>query len=94
MSLAMGPKTLWQLAKSLEWNRPWDQLDQMMHRAAVNETAAHMRHLTRRGLAARQKGVRPITFEAAATEPEPGHGHDHSDGRDHGHTHGPGGHSH
>lgn len=64
MSLATGPKTLWELAKSLEWNRPWDQLDQMMHRAAVNETAAHVRHLTRRGLAARQKGVRPITFEA------------------------------
>ena len=94
MSLAPGPKTLWELAKSLEWNRPWDQLDQLMHRAAVNETAAHMRHLTRRGLAARQKGVRPITFEAANTEPDPGHGHDHSDGRDHGHTHGPGGHSH
>lgn len=94
MSLATGPKTLWELAKSLEWNRPWADLDQMMHRAAVNETAAHMRHLTRRGLAARQKGVRPITFEAANREPDHAHGHDHSDGRDHGHTHGPGGHSH
>ena len=64
--LAEGPKTLWELAKSLTWNRPWSELDQMMHRAAVNETAAHLRHLTRRGHAARLKGVRPITFEAVA----------------------------
>lgn len=62
--LADGPKTLWELAKSLTWNRPWSDLDQMMHRAAVNETAAHLRHLTRRGQAERLKGVRPITFQA------------------------------
>jgi glyoxylase-like metal-dependent hydrolase (beta-lactamase superfamily II) len=63
--LATGEKTLWALAKALTWNRPWDQLDAPMHRAAVNETAAHLRHLVRLGLAARQRGVRPITFQAA-----------------------------
>jgi glyoxylase-like metal-dependent hydrolase (beta-lactamase superfamily II) len=61
--LSSGPKTLWDLAKSLAWNRPWGELDQMMHRAAVNETAAHLRHLVRREQVTRQRGVRPITFE-------------------------------
>jgi len=64
-ALATGPKTLWDLAKGLVWNRPWDQLDSMMHRAAVNETAAHLRHLNRLGKAARIRGTRPITFEAS-----------------------------
>jgi len=64
-TLAGGPKTLWELAKGLAWNRPWPDLDVMMHRAAVNETAAHLRHLTRLGRVARQRGIRPITFEQA-----------------------------
>jgi glyoxylase-like metal-dependent hydrolase (beta-lactamase superfamily II) len=88
VALSAGPKTLWELAKMLEWNRPWAELDQMMHRAAVNETAAHMRHLTRRGLAERVKGLKPITFQAANRAPD----HDHADGLDHGHSHGSGGH--
>ena len=62
-ALTVGPRTLWELAKGLQWNRPWVELDSMMHRAAVNETAAHLRHLVRRGTVARQRGVRPITFE-------------------------------
>ena len=63
--LAEGPRTLWQLAQTLGWNRPWDQLDQMMQRAAVNETAAHLRHLVRLGHIERIRGVRPITFRAS-----------------------------
>lgn len=62
--LATGPRTLWELARALDWNRPWSELDGWMHRAAVNETAAHLRYLSRRDRAARLKGVRPITFEA------------------------------
>jgi glyoxylase-like metal-dependent hydrolase (beta-lactamase superfamily II) len=69
-ALADGPKTLWDLAKGLQWNRPWTDLDSPMHRAAVNETAAHLRHLARLGQVARQKGVRPITFEPVVAAPD------------------------
>ena len=61
--LADGPRTLWDLARRLEWNRPWDELDLSMRRAAVNETAAHLRYLARRDRVVRWRGVRPITFE-------------------------------
>jgi glyoxylase-like metal-dependent hydrolase (beta-lactamase superfamily II) len=62
--LAAGPTTLWDLSKGLPWNRPWTDLGLSMKRAAVNETAAHLRHLTVRGRARRIKGHRPLTFEA------------------------------
>ena len=62
--LAAGPASLWQIAGRLAWNRPWDELALSMKRAAVNETAAHLRYLSRRDRAVRLKGVRPITFAA------------------------------
>ena len=62
--LAAGPATLWDIAGRLAWNRPWDDLTLSMKRAAVNETAAHLRYLTRRERAVRYKGVRPITYGA------------------------------
>ncbi len=60
--LAFGPTSLWQITAQLTWNRPWDQYPLELRRSAVNETAAHMRYLTRRGRAVRLKGVRPFTF--------------------------------
>lgn len=63
--LAAGPTTLWDIASRLVWNRPWDELSLAMKRAAVNETAAHLRYLSRRDRAARFKGVKPITFGLA-----------------------------
>ena len=56
------PVTLWQIAASLKWNRPWDDFALPLRRAAVNETAAHLRYLTRRNRAVRLRGVRPFTF--------------------------------
>ena len=60
--LADGPASLWQIAARLTWNRPWEQFPLGLRRSAVNETAAHLRYLTRRGRAVRFKGVRPFTF--------------------------------
>jgi glyoxylase-like metal-dependent hydrolase (beta-lactamase superfamily II) len=60
--LADGPASLWQIAARLTWNRPWEQFSLVLRRSAVNETAAHLRYLTRRGRAVRFKGVRPFTF--------------------------------
>lgn len=60
--LTDGPASLWQLAARLTWNRPWDQYPLGLRRSAVNETAAHLRYLTRRDRAVRFKGVRPFTF--------------------------------
>jgi glyoxylase-like metal-dependent hydrolase (beta-lactamase superfamily II) len=59
---ADGPASLWQVAARLTWNRPWDQFPLGLRRSAVNETAAHLRYLTRRDRAVRLKGVRPYTF--------------------------------
>jgi len=60
--LADRPASLWQIAARLRWNRPWEQFPLSLRRSAVNETAAHLRYLTRRGRAVRFKGVRPFTF--------------------------------
>jgi glyoxylase-like metal-dependent hydrolase (beta-lactamase superfamily II) len=60
--LADGPSSLWQIAARLTWNRPWEQYPLGLRRSAVNETAAHLRYLTRRDRAVRFKGVRPFTF--------------------------------
>jgi glyoxylase-like metal-dependent hydrolase (beta-lactamase superfamily II) len=67
--LAGGPASLWQIAARLTWNRPWDQYPLGLRRSAVNETAAHLRYLTRRGRAVRFKGVRPFTFGLAEGAP-------------------------
>ncbi len=64
--LAAGPTTLWDLAKGLPWNRDWSELGLSTKRAAVNETAAHLRHLVVRGRARRIKGIRPLTYEPVA----------------------------
>jgi len=60
--LSDGPVTLWRIAARLTWNRPWEEFSLALRRAAVNETAAHLRYLTRRNRATRLKGVRPFTF--------------------------------
>jgi len=60
--LSDGAASLWQIAARLTWNRPWEQFPLTLRRSAVNETAAHLRYLTRRNRAVRLKGVRPFTF--------------------------------
>ena len=67
--LADGPLSLWHIAARLTWNRPWAEYTLPLRRSAVNETAAHLRYLTRRGRAVRLKGVSPITFALGAQAP-------------------------
>ena len=67
--LADGPASLWQVAARLTWNRPWDQFPLGLRRSAVNETAAHLRYLTRRDRVVRLRGVRPFTFATPEGSP-------------------------
>jgi glyoxylase-like metal-dependent hydrolase (beta-lactamase superfamily II) len=75
--LASGPTSLWQIASRLVWNKPWDDLTLLMKRAAVNETAAHLRYLSRRDRVSRLRGVRPITFELSVASAAVGSDHVH-----------------
>ena len=69
--LADGPASMWQIAARLTWNRPWEQFPLGLRRSAVNETAAHLRYLTRRERAVRFKGLRPFTFGLPEGAPAP-----------------------
>lgn len=49
---APGPATLWELCAALPWKHGWDRMPIVQRRLAASETAAHLRALERRGLAA------------------------------------------
>ena len=43
--VAGGARTTWEIATTLTWSRPWDEIDLFLQRAAVGETLAHLRRL-------------------------------------------------
>jgi glyoxylase-like metal-dependent hydrolase (beta-lactamase superfamily II) len=45
-----GVTTAWGIAGRMTWNRPWDQIQGFMRRAAVGEAQAHLRYLEERGV--------------------------------------------
>ncbi|UGQ14024.1 MBL fold metallo-hydrolase [Yinghuangia sp. ASG 101] len=49
--LQTAPRTLWEIAAGMEWNRPWSELGAQNRQVAVSEAAAHLRHLVKRGQA-------------------------------------------
>lgn len=49
-ALAPAPRTLWELASTLDWFRPWAQLDPLARRSALGETRAHVAYLMGEGL--------------------------------------------
>ena len=51
--------TVWEIAQELSWSRSWAQTTGFLRRAALAETLAHLRSLSRAGLA-----------QAAGTAPE------------------------
>lgn len=55
--------TVWELATSLEWSRPWDDTPAFLKRAANGETLAHLVLLEQRGRVRRVGGV-PARFYA------------------------------
>lgn len=64
-ALQLGPgTTVWDLATSLGWSRPWDEMPAFLQRAANGETLAHLVLLEQRGRVRREQGV-PARFYAA-----------------------------
>ncbi|MFJ4406053.1 MBL fold metallo-hydrolase [Streptomyces sp. NPDC088910] len=59
-----GPRTPWQLAEALPWNRPWSRIPASSRTIAVSETEAHLRRLTKAGRAEPVPGSDPVTYRA------------------------------
>jgi glyoxylase-like metal-dependent hydrolase (beta-lactamase superfamily II) len=49
-AIHQGTTTTWGIASHMTWNRPWDQIQGFMRRAAVGEALAHLNYLQRMGL--------------------------------------------
>jgi glyoxylase-like metal-dependent hydrolase (beta-lactamase superfamily II) len=61
-ALADGPRTTWDLAESMAWNRRWEDIPPFMKRVALGEAVAHLRHLETRGVAERVPGAWPASY--------------------------------
>ncbi|MGH9116260.1 MAG: MBL fold metallo-hydrolase [Acidimicrobiales bacterium] len=61
-----GVTTTWGIAGRMTWNRPWDQIQGWMRRAAVGETLAHLHHLEKMGIVREEVGE-PSRWEAVET---------------------------
>lgn len=58
------PRTPWQLAVAMEWNRPWEQIPYGSRNIAVSEAGAHLRRLVKTGLAEAVPGSDPVAYRA------------------------------
>ncbi len=63
-ALLAVPRTPWQLAEAMEWNRPWQRIPYASRTIAVAEAEAHLRRLVRLGLAEAVPGPEPVTYRA------------------------------
>ncbi|MFE9063546.1 MBL fold metallo-hydrolase [Streptomyces violaceusniger] len=63
-ALLTTPLTPWQLAESMEWNRPWEQIPYGSRNIAVSEAEAHLRRLVKLGRAEAVPGSDPVTYHA------------------------------
>ncbi|MEU9116136.1 MBL fold metallo-hydrolase [Streptomyces sp. NPDC048483] len=63
-ALLREPLTAWQLAESMEWNRPWEQIPYGSRTIAVSEAEAHLRRLVKLGHAEPVPGSHPATYLA------------------------------
>ncbi|MGY1435541.1 MBL fold metallo-hydrolase [Streptomyces reniochalinae] len=63
--LAERELTPWQLAESMRWNRPWEQIPFGSRTIAVAEAEAHLRRLVKLGHAEAVPGSAPVTYRAA-----------------------------
>ena len=55
-AIRQGTTTAWGVASHMTWNRPWDQIQGFMRRAAVGEALAHLLYLQRMGVVAEDVG--------------------------------------
>jgi glyoxylase-like metal-dependent hydrolase (beta-lactamase superfamily II) len=60
--LASGPMTPWQVAASLTWKRPWEDLDELARYSALNEARAHLAFLVGNGVLT-SRGTSPTRYE-------------------------------
>ncbi|MFB6440404.1 MBL fold metallo-hydrolase [Streptomyces sp. NPDC056411] len=63
-ALLCEPRTPWQLAVAMEWNRPWEQIPYGSRTIAVSEAEAHLRRLVKLGQVERVPGSDPATYQA------------------------------
>ncbi|NGO71058.1 MBL fold metallo-hydrolase [Streptomyces boncukensis] len=64
--LAERPRTPWELAEAMRWNRPWADIPFGSRNIAVAEAEAHLRHLVKLGLAEPVPGGEPVSYRATA----------------------------
>ncbi|MFG3493903.1 MBL fold metallo-hydrolase [Streptomyces sp. NPDC047928] len=64
LGLLSAPRTPWQLAERMEWNRPWARIPYGSRNIAVAEAEAHIRHLVERGRAEPVPGSDPVAYLA------------------------------
>ncbi|MER5305162.1 MBL fold metallo-hydrolase [Streptomyces lasiicapitis] len=60
------PRTPWQLAERMEWNRPWADIPYGSRNIAVSEAEAHLRRLVKLGRAEAVAGSDPVMYVAYA----------------------------
>ncbi|WP_275464897.1 MBL fold metallo-hydrolase [Streptomyces noursei] len=63
-TLLREPLTAWQLATSMQWNRPWAEIPAGSRTIAVSEAEAHLRHLVKRGHVEPVAGSMPVRYVA------------------------------
>jgi glyoxylase-like metal-dependent hydrolase (beta-lactamase superfamily II) len=64
-AVAAGAATVWEVARSLPWSRPWEETAGFMRRAALGETQAHLIVLERRGRIVRAPDATPLRWRVA-----------------------------
>ncbi|MFF3325844.1 MBL fold metallo-hydrolase [Streptomyces sp. NPDC002889] len=64
LTLLARPRTPWQVAERMEWNRPWDQIPYGSRNIAVSEAEAHLRRLVKLGRAEVLAGSTPTLYVA------------------------------
>ncbi|MEU2558275.1 MBL fold metallo-hydrolase [Streptomyces longispororuber] len=63
-ALLAEPRTPWQLAERMEWNRPWADIPAGSRTIAVSEAEAHLRRLVKLGRAEAVPGSEPVAYVA------------------------------
>jgi glyoxylase-like metal-dependent hydrolase (beta-lactamase superfamily II) len=61
-AIRSGVTTTWGVASKMTWNRPWEQIQGFMRRAAVGEALAHLNYLRNAGVIRENVGE-PSTWE-------------------------------
>ncbi|MFS4095964.1 MBL fold metallo-hydrolase [Streptomyces sp. AF1A] len=64
LALLAEPRTPWQLAERMEWNRPWADIPYGSRNIAVSEAESHLRRLVKQGRAEPVAGTEPVAYVA------------------------------